>query len=59
MQSPLFSRRHWLAQAGLGFGSWALLDLLEREARAAGAADEPAGPEAARTSPPRRSRSSS
>src|SRR5688572_19208383 len=35
MSSALLSRRHWLASAGLGFGSWALLDLLDREARAA------------------------
>jgi uncharacterized protein (DUF1501 family) len=44
MTSPSFSRRRWLAQAGLGFGSWALLDLLEREARAAGAAGGPLAP---------------
>jgi hypothetical protein len=30
-----FTRRQWIAQAGLGFGAWALLDLMEREARAA------------------------
>jgi uncharacterized protein (DUF1501 family) len=34
MSLPLLSRRHWLASAGLGFGSWALLDLMQREARA-------------------------
>jgi hypothetical protein len=44
MSSPLLSRRHWLAQAGLGFGAWALLDLMEREARAAGDADNPLAP---------------
>src|SRR3954467_10300292 len=37
MQSPLFTRREWITQAGLGFASWALLDLLERDARAADA----------------------
>jgi hypothetical protein len=41
MQPPLLTRRHWLAQAGLGFGAWALLDLLERDARAAGSSDNP------------------
>src|SRR5437763_13820092 len=30
--SPLISRRQMLRQAGLGFGAWALLDLLGREA---------------------------
>ena len=35
MHSSLFTRRHWLTQAGLGFGAWALLDLLERESQAA------------------------
>src|SRR4051794_10401386 len=28
---PLFSRREMLCRAGLGFGAWALLDLLTRE----------------------------
>jgi uncharacterized protein (DUF1501 family) len=39
----LWSRRDMLRQAGLGFGSWALLDLLAREGRRAGAtqADNP------------------
>ncbi len=32
---PPLSRRDMLRQAGLGFGSWALLDLLAREARGA------------------------
>jgi hypothetical protein len=35
MPSPLLTRRHWLTHAGLGFGAWALLDLMERDARAA------------------------
>jgi hypothetical protein len=30
---PLFSRREMLRQAGLGFGSWALLDLSTRDGR--------------------------
>jgi hypothetical protein len=41
MLSPLPTRRHWLAHAGLGFGAWALLDLLEREGRAAPASANP------------------
>jgi hypothetical protein len=32
----LISRRQMLARAGLGFGSWALLDLLQRDACASG-----------------------
>jgi hypothetical protein len=40
----LLSRRHWLTQAGLGFGAWALLDLLEREGRAAPASVSPLAP---------------
>jgi hypothetical protein len=32
----MLTRRHWLTQVGLGFGAWALLDLLERDGRAAG-----------------------
>ena len=44
-RSPLLTRRHWLARTGLGFGAWALLDLLERDRAAAG---QPArGPQAA------------
>ena len=35
MQGPLFTRRHWITQAGLGFGAWALLDLMQRDSRAA------------------------
>jgi hypothetical protein len=31
--SVLLSRRQMLCQAGLGFGAWALVDLLAREAR--------------------------
>jgi hypothetical protein len=31
--APLLSRRQMLCQAGLGFGAWALLDLLTREGR--------------------------
>lgn len=41
MSSPLCSRRHWLTQAGLGFGAWALLDLLGREARGGETARNP------------------
>jgi hypothetical protein len=44
MHSLRLTRRHWLAQAGLGFGAWALLDLFEREARAAPAANNPLAP---------------
>lgn len=36
----LISRREMLRRAGLGFGSWALLDLLTREGQAATAATE-------------------
>src|SRR5690348_1634942 len=41
--APLISRREMLRRAGLGFGSWALLDLLQRDGRlaAATAADNP------------------
>src|SRR5262245_7352917 len=35
------SRRDMLAQAGLGFGTWALLDLLARDAERANAAAPP------------------
>src|SRR5499427_337277 len=31
LQVPLFSRREMLRRAGLGFGTWALLDLLRRD----------------------------
>src|SRR4051794_40004177 len=34
MHVPLFSRREWITQAGLGFGAWAMLDLLGRDGRA-------------------------
>src|SRR4051812_44572823 len=34
--TPLLTRRHWITQTGLGFGAWAVLDLVERDARAAG-----------------------
>src|SRR5438045_2063667 len=34
-QPELLSRRQMLRQAGLGFGSWALLDLLRREGQSA------------------------
>jgi Protein of unknown function (DUF1501) len=44
MPSPSFTRRHWITQAGLGFGAWALLDLLERDGRAAPAGDNPLAP---------------
>jgi hypothetical protein len=40
----LLSRRDMLRRAGLGFGSWALLDLLSREGRlpaATSAAENP------------------
>jgi hypothetical protein len=43
---PLLSRRDVLRQAGLGFGAWALLDLLARDGRLAAA--EPANPLAAK-----------
>jgi len=46
MVSPLLSRRHLLTRVGLGFGSWALLDLLEREGRAAPASANPLAPKA-------------
>jgi hypothetical protein len=35
MAIPQLTRRHWLARTGLGFGAWALLDLLERDRAAA------------------------
>lgn len=35
MAIPQLTRRHWLARAGLGFGAWAFLDLLERDRAAA------------------------
>ena len=37
----LFSRREMLRQAGFGFGAWALLDLLQRDAAHAAHADNP------------------
>jgi hypothetical protein len=37
------SRRDMLRRAGLGFGSWALLDLLTRDGLVSAAVDEPAG----------------
>lgn len=37
LQSAMLTRREMLKRAGLGFGSWALLDLLEREGQAAAA----------------------
>src|SRR5260370_39271844 len=42
-QPPSFSRREMLRRAGLGFGAWALLDLLGRDGRlpAEPAADNP------------------
>src|SRR5436305_852896 len=33
MQLPSITRRHWLAQAGLGFGAWARYALLTGQAR--------------------------
>jgi hypothetical protein len=45
MQSLLFTRREWITQVGLGFASWALLDLMERDARAASTnTDNPLAP---------------
>src|SRR5438093_9128818 len=44
MEFPLFSRRDWITQVGLGFGSWALLDLLSRAGRAAPAGTNPLAP---------------
>src|SRR5438552_3437142 len=44
MGSLFLHRRHWLAQAGLGFGAWALLDLMEREARASETINNPLSP---------------
>src|SRR3954452_13866424 len=44
MSFPLFSRRDWITQVGLGFGSWALLDLLGRDGRAAPAGANPLAP---------------
>src|SRR5437870_13016132 len=41
MEFPLFTRREWITQVGLGFGSWALLDLLGRDGRAAPAPVNP------------------
>src|SRR6516225_3414422 len=35
------SRRELLCQAGLGFGTWALLDLLQRDGRLAAAPNNP------------------
>jgi uncharacterized protein (DUF1501 family) len=43
---PLLSRREMLCQAGMGFGAWALLDLLARDGRLAAA--EAANPLAAK-----------
>src|SRR6516164_86093 len=34
LRLPLMARRQMLRQAGLGFGAWALLDLLAHDARA-------------------------
>jgi len=42
----LMTRREMLRRAGLGFGSWALLDLLAREATAAKAPANPLAPRA-------------
>lgn len=44
VQRPLFTRRDWITQVGLGFGSWALLDLLSRDCRAAPADVNPLAP---------------
>ncbi len=38
----MISRRHWMSQVGCGMGAWAMLDLFEREARAASIATRPA-----------------
>src|SRR5215467_14112972 len=40
LNPQLISRREMLRRAGLGFGSWALLDLLGRDGLAAGQADK-------------------
>ncbi len=50
MADILLSRRDMLRQAGLGFGAWALLDLLERDGRLA-AASPAVNPLAAKTPP--------
>lgn len=42
------SRREMLRQAGLGFGGWAMLDLLMREGRLSEAAAETGNPLAAK-----------
>ncbi len=44
MRTSLLTRRHWLTQVGLGFGAWALLDLAEREGRAATTGGNPLAP---------------
>jgi Protein of unknown function (DUF1501) len=44
VQRPLFTRRDWITQVGLGFGSWALLDLLSRDGRAAPLPANPLAP---------------
>src|SRR6266436_3203316 len=49
--SHLMTRRAMLRRAGLGFGSWALLDLLAREGVAANAAPNPLAPKAPHFAP--------
>jgi uncharacterized protein (DUF1501 family) len=51
--APLPSRRDMLRRAGLGFGSWALLDLLARDGllAASGRGDKPPGPPLAANAP--------
>jgi uncharacterized protein (DUF1501 family) len=38
MDARLITRRHWITQVACGMGAWALLDLFERDARAAAVA---------------------
>src|SRR5690242_18129228 len=47
---PLLSRRDMLRQAGLGFGAWALLDLLGRDGRLSAAPAPSGNPLAAKPS---------
>ncbi len=52
--SLLLSRRAMLRRAGLGFGSWALLDLLDREGRLPADSSSAANPLAAKSPHARR-----
>src|SRR5262245_43522221 len=51
--APLLSRRDMLCQAGLGFGTWALLDLLGRDGALPAAAASPPEPPRANPAPGR------